>query len=74
MKNALHDWLLDQPKGKGKELAEYLGVSQSHLSQARLGIRKIRTSWMEDIERFTGGVVTVEQMVRDITVNERSQA
>lgn len=70
MQNRLDDWLDAQPKGRSKELAEYLGVSESHLSQVRVGKRKVRVPWMEQIEKFTKGQVTVRQMVRDIALNE----
>jgi DNA-binding transcriptional regulator YdaS (Cro superfamily) len=73
MQNTLNQWLNGQPKGRSKELAEYLGISESHMSQARVGKRKIRVPWMEAIEKFTKGQVTVMQMVRDVANNEKTE-
>ena len=70
MKNPLDEWLDSQPLGTAIELAAYItnainwNVSPSHLSQARNDIRKIQTDWMEPIERFTKGHVTIIQMVK----------
>jgi DNA-binding transcriptional regulator YdaS (Cro superfamily) len=70
MQNTLDNWLAERP-GKSKELAQFLGVSESHLSQVRRGRRRLRTPWMLQIEEFTNHHVTVVQMVRDVTEEER---
>lgn len=71
MQNTLDDWLAKEPLGRSKELAQFLGISESHLSQVRRGKRKVRTPWMEQIEKFTRGHVTIVQMVKDVSANER---
>lgn len=70
MKNPLDEWLDAQPLGRAVQLAAYItqrighAVSPSYLSQVRLDVRRIQADWMEPIEEFTHGHVTIVQMVK----------
>lgn len=59
---ALQIWL-DQEKGRAKSLAALLSVGEPALSRVKSGHRKVPQDWMQTIEKFTQGVLTVEGMV-----------
>ena len=58
----LKQWL-DEEVGRSKDLAAYLCVSVSTLSQVKNKHRPIPQDWMPHIETFTKGELTVAGMV-----------
>lgn len=60
----IFDTYLSHRTGLGRDMAELLGVSQSAVTQVRRGKRPMPIDWMERIEKFTNGRLTVEAMVR----------
>lgn len=57
---------MDEQRGRMTELAKALGIYPSLVSMWVSGERKVAPEWCLAIERFTGGVVTVEELRPDI--------
>jgi DNA-binding transcriptional regulator YdaS (Cro superfamily) len=60
----LKEWL-GAERGRHKELAAHLGLSPGRLSQ--MADDGVPTKYMLTVRDFTGGVVTLEEMVQERT-------
>lgn len=67
----LKDWLTAE-RGRYTKLAEELGVSVGRISQ--IADDGVPVPYMEPVEKFTGGAVTVLDMVRDTTTAKAARA
>lgn len=56
----LKDWL-SQERGRGNALAAFLRVSKQRMSQ--MSTDGVPTKYMLKVREFTGGAVTLEEMV-----------
>lgn len=66
----LSEWLNEAP-GRANDLARHFGITGSAVSQWQgNGVPKCR---MDEVEKFTGGAVTVRDMAEQITEKIISQ-
>lgn len=66
----LHDWLNDE-QGRAKRLADLFKVTPAAVSQWR--VKGAPASYLRAISEFSGGEVTVEDLLADIE-QRRSEA
>jgi DNA-binding transcriptional regulator YdaS (Cro superfamily) len=62
----LREYFVGEPRGAKKEMAEYLGITQTWLGILMNGSRRCSATLAKKIEKATQGLVTAKELRPDL--------